>query len=211
MAMLARWSASGGGEVSDHLWPATFDPTWPIETHIHADICDGEIAGPMIWTACVYERDREMGIWRCVLDNTTLAEWTKAARETMKLPISNLYRAIAKETLFQLEAAVLMRRTKRKPTKGDWEPWTPETFRQSVEAVCGEAKRLGSQYWFRCPWHDDAKPSFEVNFDTMIWHCWGECGIGGGYIEWEKRLGGKDARSTGRSSGAGGAAYQARE
>jgi DNA primase len=41
-----------------------------------------------------------------------------------------------------------------------------------------ELRRAGRGYVGRCPWHDDRKPSLNVNPDRQTWKCW-VCDIGG--------------------------------
>ncbi|QDU30854.1 DNA primase [Anatilimnocola aggregata] len=41
-----------------------------------------------------------------------------------------------------------------------------------------DLRRQGSGYVALCPWHDDSKPSLQVNPARQIWKCW-VCGIGG--------------------------------
>ena len=180
----------------------TFDPTWDLDTHQFANDAAGDIAVPCIWSPAVYANEREQGIWKCNLDNTTLAEWTKCCREVVKLPLASMYWFVALETLEQLEAAVVMRRKKLARPKREYDPWTPGRFRESVESVCGEGRKVGGQYWFKCPFHDERNPSFEVHFEKMLWNCHSRCG-GGGYIEWEKRVGGKDASRHDQIAGGG--------
>ena len=51
-------------------------------------------------------------------------------------------------------------------------------------AVIGEYVRLdrkGGRYWGLCPFHNEKTPSFTVNPDTKLYHCFG-CGKGGSVI-----------------------------
>lgn len=41
-----------------------------------------------------------------------------------------------------------------------------------------ELRRAGRNYVGRCPWHDDRRPSLQVNPDRQTWKCW-VCDIGG--------------------------------
>ena len=42
-------------------------------------------------------------------------------------------------------------------------------------------KKTGKEYSGRCPFHDDSSPSFSVNPDKQVYHCFG-CGASGGLI-----------------------------
>ena len=43
-------------------------------------------------------------------------------------------------------------------------------------------KKSGREYHGRCPFHDDSSPSFSVNPDKQVYHCFG-CGASGGLIK----------------------------
>lgn len=47
-------------------------------------------------------------------------------------------------------------------------------------------KKTGKSYWARCPFHQETKPSFQVNVNTGIWKCWGEQ-IGGDIFSFYSR------------------------
>lgn len=60
---------------------------------------------------------------------------------------------------------------------------TKEQVRQAtdiVELVSGyiDLRRQGRQLVGLCPWHDDSKPSLQINPDRQSWKCW-VCDIGG--------------------------------
>ena len=41
-----------------------------------------------------------------------------------------------------------------------------------------ELRRQGRMYVAHCPWHDDSRPSLQVNPERQSWKCW-VCDIGG--------------------------------
>src|SRR6186713_2320183 len=41
-----------------------------------------------------------------------------------------------------------------------------------------ELRRAGRGFVGRCPWHNDSRPSLQVNSDRQTWKCW-VCDIGG--------------------------------
>ena len=49
-----------------------------------------------------------------------------------------------------------------------------------VEVVsgCVKLQKKGSRYWGLCPFHNEKSPSFSVNGDLQVYHCFG-CGAGG--------------------------------
>lgn len=48
-------------------------------------------------------------------------------------------------------------------------------------------RRIGREYVTRCPFHDDRRPSLQVNPAKGLWHCF-PCGIGGDGIALVERL-----------------------
>ena len=65
--------------------------------------------------------------------------------------------------------------------------WASANLVAEVESVCGMGRRVGGEYWFRCPFHDDRNPSLEVNAEKRVWRCWG-CGKAGGVVDWRRRV-----------------------
>lgn len=59
-----------------------------------------------------------------------------------------------------------------------------DAIRQAIDIVdlagsyFPDMRRQGSGYVARCPWHDDNKPSLQINPARQIWKCW-VCNIGG--------------------------------
>lgn len=67
--------------------------------------------------------------------------------------------------------------------------WASYDLLAAVQALTGEAgKQSGREWWFRCPFHADKTPSFEVNAEKKLWHCHGACGIGGGVVAFRKKI-----------------------
>jgi DNA primase len=63
-----------------------------------------------------------------------------------------------------------------------------EQVRQSTDIVelVGASiplRRQGRIYVGLCPWHDDSRPSLQVNPDRQTWKCW-VCNIGGDVFNW---------------------------
>lgn len=46
-----------------------------------------------------------------------------------------------------------------------------------------ELRRQGRNFVARCPWHDDQRPSLNVNPDRQSWKCW-VCDLGGDVYSW---------------------------
>lgn len=73
-----------------------------------------------------------------------------------------------------------------------------EQVRQSTDIVelVGkhlELRRAGRGYVGRCPWHDDRRPSLQVNPDRQTWKCW-VCDIGGDVFSFVMKREGCDFR-----------------
>ncbi len=47
-------------------------------------------------------------------------------------------------------------------------------------------RRQGRNYVAICPWHDDSRPSLQVNPDRQSWKCW-VCDVGGDIFSWVER------------------------
>lgn len=65
-----------------------------------------------------------------------------------------------------------------------------------IVAVVGsylELRRQGRIYVARCPWHDDNRPSLQVNPDRQSWKCW-VCDIGGDVFSFVMQREGVDFR-----------------
>jgi DNA primase len=73
-----------------------------------------------------------------------------------------------------------------------------EQVRQAVDIVdlvgsYATLRRQGRGYVTHCPWHDDQKPSLQVNPDRQSWKCW-VCDIGGDIFSWVMRAEGLEFR-----------------
>ena len=73
-----------------------------------------------------------------------------------------------------------------------------EQIRQSIDIVdliggYVALRRQGRGYVGLCPWHDDAKPSFQVNPDRQSFKCW-VCDIGGDIFSFVMRAEGMEFR-----------------
>lgn len=62
-----------------------------------------------------------------------------------------------------------------------------------VEIVGGrtQLRRVGSRWVGRCPFHDERTPSFSVNAERKLYHCFG-CGVGGDLIGFVRETEGLD-------------------
>ncbi|MEO2047534.1 MAG: DNA primase [Pirellulales bacterium] len=79
-------------------------------------------------------------------------------------------------------------------------PWqdAKEQVRQSTDIVdlVGSylsLRRQGRNYVAHCPWHDDSRPSLNVNQDRQSYKCW-VCDIGGDVFSFAMRMEGVDFR-----------------
>ena len=54
-------------------------------------------------------------------------------------------------------------------------------------------RRQGSMYVGHCPWHDDTRPSFQVNPNKQTWTCW-PCDVRGDVFDFVMRREGVDFR-----------------
>jgi len=77
-------------------------------------------------------------------------------------------------------------------------PDAKEQVRQATDIVdlVGkhlELRRSGRGFVGRCPWHDDRKPSLQVNPDRQTWKCW-VCDIGGDVFSFVMKKEGLDFR-----------------
>jgi DNA primase len=56
-----------------------------------------------------------------------------------------------------------------------------------VAASGVELRGAGADLVGRCPFHDDREPSLVVSPAKNLWHCLGECQVGGSTIDWVMR------------------------
>jgi DNA primase len=73
-----------------------------------------------------------------------------------------------------------------------------EQVRQAVDIVdlvggYVGLRRQGRGYVALCPWHDDSRPSLQVNPDRQSWKCW-VCDVGGDVFSWVMRAEGLEFR-----------------
>ena len=73
-----------------------------------------------------------------------------------------------------------------------------EQVRQAVDIVdlvgsYAALRRQGRGYVALCPWHDDSRPSLQVNPERQSWKCW-VCDIGGDIFSWVMRAEGLEFR-----------------
>lgn len=74
---------------------------------------------------------------------------------------------------------------------------TKERVRDAIDIVdlvtryCGELRRSGRNFAAKCPWHDDTRPSLQVNPERQSWKCW-VCDIGGDIFSFVMRIEGVD-------------------
>jgi DNA primase len=73
-----------------------------------------------------------------------------------------------------------------------------ERIRQAIDIVdvVGEQiqlRRQGRHFVGRCPWHDDTRPSLQVNPDRQSWKCW-VCDVGGDIFSFVMQREGIDFR-----------------
>jgi DNA primase len=73
-----------------------------------------------------------------------------------------------------------------------------EQVRQAVDIVdlvggYVALRRQGRGYVALCPWHDDSRPSLQVNPERQSWKCW-VCDVGGDVFSWVMRAEGLEFR-----------------
>lgn len=117
-----------------------------------------------------------------------LMDWTAKAA---LLPLSDNYLAFIRAMLVGMKAEInkrLRRRRAAAQSPGKYPDWRDVNLLALVEDRCGPGRKLGNEYWFVCPWHDDRTPSLHVNPEKRIWHTFC-CQKGGGIREWRLSAG----------------------
>lgn len=135
--------------------------------------------GPHMLAGWAY--DVQTGKWYCRVPD--LSAYVEALRNAVRLPLSAGFLVAIRDVLMMTEAEVLRRRRLRN-TKSDWE--TADLLAE-VQAACGPGRKSGSEWWFRCLWHQDDTPSLHVNPEKRIWKAFC-CGKGGGVVAWRKAV-----------------------
>jgi DNA primase len=62
------------------------------------------------------------------------------------------------------------------------------TLEGRIEELLGESRSHGVNRSYRCPFHEERRPSFSINMDEGLWVCFG-CGLRGNYEQLCTRLG----------------------
>jgi hypothetical protein len=93
---------------------------------------------------------------------------------------------------FLLEMARRQRRRPRRLRRDRRDPLPVDVARrvpiaQLLETYGVQLRTRGSRLVGHCPFHDDARPSLDVNARKGLWHCF-PCGIGGDGITFVMRL-----------------------
>ena len=57
-----------------------------------------------------------------------------------------------------------------------------------VSGYVGDMKRKGHRLWACCPFHQEATPSFCVDKERKLWHCYGSCQDGGTVIKFIQKV-----------------------
>jgi DNA primase len=57
-----------------------------------------------------------------------------------------------------------------------------------VEAAGIELKRAGVDLMGKCPFHKDREPSLVISPKKNLWHCLGECQMGGTVVDWVMKM-----------------------
>lgn len=121
-----------------------------------------------------------------------LASFLSDLRNAIKLPLHSAFvRGLTvvlgfTEAEAQHRIATARRREERVRCYGESD-WQSADFLSEVEAVAGPLKRRGREWWACCPFHQERTPSFHVNAEAKVWHCFG-CGAGGGVLDWRRRI-----------------------
>ena len=83
-----------------------------------------------------------------------------------------------------------------------------EQVRQAIDIVdlvgkYAPLRRQGRSFVARCPWHDDTRPSLQVNPERQSWNCW-VCDVGGDVFSFFMKIEGVEfgeaLRTPGRAS-----------
>lgn len=120
--------------------------------------------------------------------DAVLADHLRGLRNAILLPFCTQFNTALRGVL-ALGEDEARARIRRKP-KREWDEWRYADLRAEVEAVCGEGRKSGREFFFSCPFHSDSSPSLHVNPETKTWHCFA-CTRGGGVVDWRKAIEGK--------------------
>lgn len=159
---------------------AQFDPSNIRQLFEQDDAMAATVAytGPAISKAAIRRKSDE-----------ELADFLKALREAVKLPLS--YRFVdgmrAVLTFSEAEAKKRVQNRRRMEKYGD-EHWSKFDLLGAVKACAGPGRKVGKEWVFKCPFpdHEDRHPSFMVNPEAQVWWC--SCSAGG-VVDFKKRMG----------------------
>jgi hypothetical protein len=117
---------------------------------------------------------------------------SQAAKNEFLTDLRAFDRFLREHDEFLLEMARRQRRRPRQPRRDRIDPLPVDVARrvpiaQILETYGVELRQRGSRLVGHCPFHDDARPSLEVNARKGLWHCF-PCGVGGDGITFVMRL-----------------------
>ncbi len=127
-------------------------------------------------------------VWDWEMPVPELRRQLDGLRRAVLLPLSDEYLTLLRQMLTLAEDAARRRWAARQTPKASTDQWESADLLSEVQSVCGEGRRVGAQWWFHCPFHQDDTPSLHVEEVGKRWYAFC-CGKGGGVYDWRREIG----------------------
>jgi hypothetical protein len=163
--------------------PAYEGPLWPFRANHRQIGRKGDHVDQAIYLS-EFEPDFKH------LNNDELAHFLTGLRNAVLLPLNDQFIDGMTLLLEHAEGEGRQRvRISRRRDKyaGRDDAWERADLVAEIEAVAGQGRQRGREWWFNCPFHQDRTPSLHVDADKRVWHSFC-CQRGGGALAWRKEI-----------------------
>lgn len=126
-------------------------------------------------------------VWDPKMSDEELRRQRDGIRHALLLPLCEPFITLLQQLQAFAEECARSRWVRRQTAKPSTSDWESADLLAEVSAVCGEGKREGKEWFFRCPFHQEKTASLHVDPAKKVFFCFG-CNAKGGVVAWRKLL-----------------------